>query len=87
MGAEREHELEVPAVARHAAVELALVADPDIHRPKLPADAEAREERALLLRRRDDVEDMNGRVPGGGKLRNNAHIEHMCRVDPQGRLL
>ena len=56
MAAQRKHDLEVAAVAGHAAVELALVADAKIDRADLPADAEASQERALLLRRRDDVE-------------------------------
>ena len=56
MTAERQHDLEVAAVAGHVAVELALVADPQVDRADLAADAEAREERAALLRRRDDVE-------------------------------
>ena len=56
MTAERKHELEVAAVAVHVAVELALIADPDIDRTHLPANAEAGKERALLLRGRDDVE-------------------------------
>src|SRR5215217_6455157 len=56
MTAQRQDELEVAAVARDVAVELALVTDPHVDRTKLAANADARKERAALLARRDDAE-------------------------------
>src|SRR5207302_9098629 len=56
VSAQRQHDLEVAAVAGDVAVELALVTDPQVNRSNLAANRQAGEERALLLRRRHDVE-------------------------------
>jgi len=47
--AQRQHELEVAAVARDVTVELAFVANPDVDRADLSTNTESGEERAFLL--------------------------------------